>query len=149
MNDVDVLRSFAVLNRTFLTYFSASLVDKSLSYSAGVILANVGRRPGTSQDALAVDLVIDKAAVARAIKELKARKLVRAKRSVDDARVNTLFLTSSGETMLRYIDGLNRTWLAAMTADMDVGERDQLFTLVGKMARRAKTLPAELLDDER
>ena len=66
MKDVEILRSFGVLHRTFLTYFSRAIADQGLSYSEGAILANTGDKPGTNQDALALDLVIDKAAIARA-----------------------------------------------------------------------------------
>ena len=104
MLDVEILRSFAVLNRAFLAFFANELVEKNLTYSEGIIIVNVGHRPGSTQDALAVELIIDKAAVARAVKSLKEKGFVRVKKSSEDGRANNLFLTRTGEAVLRFID---------------------------------------------
>lgn len=138
MNDIEILRSFAILNRTFLSFFSSSLIGKGISYSEGVILANIGSRPGTNQDALVLELVIDKAAVARAVKVLRAKGHVRVKRSADDRRANVLMLSASGEKLLRFIQTMNRKWLAAVTTDLSAAQRRSFFEPLGAMVARAR-----------
>ncbi len=142
--DVDVLRSFAVLNRTFLSFFSTALAEWKLSYSEGVMLANVGHRPGTSQETLSVELVIDKAAVARAVKSLKRRGLLRVERSDEDRRAHCLYLTRQGEAVLRKIDALNDRWLRTITAGLSPQEHRVFFRVLARLVTRARTLPEEL-----
>jgi len=143
MKDVEVLRSFGVLNRTFLAYFSRAIADQGLSYSEGVILANLGDRPGTNQDALAHDLVIDKAAIARAVKGLKEKGFVGVKRARTDRRANELVLTRSGQRVLRDIARLNDAWIRVVTADLTATERRRFFEVLRKLVATTKQLPPE------
>ncbi|MET0596148.1 MAG: MarR family winged helix-turn-helix transcriptional regulator [Polyangiaceae bacterium] len=143
MKDVEVLRSFAILNRAFLAYFSHAIADHGLSYSEGAILANIGDRPGTNQDALALDLVIDKAAIARAVKGLKEKGFVRVKRASADRRANELLPTKSGERMLREIAGLNDEWIRFVTSDLSAAERKKFFDVLGRLVVRTKQVPSE------
>lgn len=141
MKDVEVLRSFAVLNRAFLAYFSNAIASQGLSYSEGAILANIGDRPGTNQDALALELVIDKAAIARAVKGLKAKGFVRVKRAREDRRANELLLTRTGERMLVDIARLNDAWIRFVTADLGAAERKKFFAVLGKLVARTREIP--------
>ncbi|HMJ54961.1 MAG TPA: MarR family winged helix-turn-helix transcriptional regulator [Polyangiaceae bacterium] len=143
MKDVEVLRSFGVLNRTFLAYFSHAIANQGLSYSEGAILANIGDRPGTNQDALALDLVIDKAAIARAVKGLKEKGFVRVKRAPSDGRANELTLARSGERLLSHIADLNDAWIRFVTSDLTAVERRKFFESLGKLVARTKQLPPE------
>ncbi|MBK6578578.1 MAG: winged helix-turn-helix transcriptional regulator [Sandaracinaceae bacterium] len=147
MKDVQILRSFGVLNRTFLTYFSQSLAGEGLSYSEGVILANVGDTPGVTQQALAVDLVIDRAAVARAVKGLREKGLVREKQADADRRVKQLRLTRTGERVVAKIAQWNDAWIGFVTADLGARERDTFMAALGKLVAQAKLAPPVALLD--
>lgn len=138
MHDIEVLRSFAVLNRAFLAFFSNALATRGLSYSEGVMLANVGHHPGVNQDTLSVELIIDKAAVARAVKSLKHRGLVRVKRSAEDRRANNLFLTRSGEATARFIDELNDGWIRSVTSEVPAAELKRFFKVLGRLVKRVR-----------
>lgn len=138
MSDVSLLRSFGVLNRTFLTYFSAALEDEGLSYSEGIILANLGQRPGATQSALAAELVIDRAAVARSVKGLGTKGLVRVVQAATDRRVKNLHLTPAGERMVREIDRWNDVWVGFVTDGLDDAQRETVIAALDMFAARAK-----------
>lgn len=142
MKDVEILRSFGVLNRTFLTYFSRALAEEGLSYSEGILLANIGERPSANQEALALELVIDKAAVARAVKGLKQKGFIRVKRAATDRRANELLLTRAGERLLAEIAVWNDTWVRIVTASLSASERKVLYRVLGKLVASAtRTTP--------
>ena len=126
------------MNRTFLSYFSDSIASKGISYSEGIILVNIGYTPGISQDKLAHDLVIDKAAVARSVKSLNGKRHVRTERSRSDRRQNKLSLTESGEVLFRYIRGLNHTWVDYVTSDIREKDLPRIFETIEKMVVKAK-----------
>ncbi|MEZ4325666.1 MAG: MarR family winged helix-turn-helix transcriptional regulator [Polyangiales bacterium] len=138
MKDVPLLRAFGVLNRTFSSYFSQSLAREGLSYSEGVILANVGHAPGVTQHVLAQELVIDRAAVARAVKGLRDKGLVRERQSESDGRVKELWPTRAGERMVGKIRGWNDAWIGFVTTDLSERERATFMQALGKLVLRAK-----------
>lgn len=142
LNDVDVLRSFAVLNRAFLAHFAEELAKHRLTYSEGILLANIGHRPGTTQEALVSELLLDKGAVARAVKGLKARKLVVVKQSPDDGRAHNLHLTRAGEVVLEFIDALNAAWISRVTVDISAKEFRAFSSVLSTLVTRVRALPS-------
>lgn len=144
MKDLEIVRAVAVLNRTFLSWFSAELAGVGLSYTEGVMVVNVGHHPGATQDALAAELALDKAAIARAVKTLVKRKLVQVSRRAEDRRAKRLSLTRAGEARCRDIEALNRTWLRAILPGIPAGERRVFYRVLATLAGRARALPAEL-----
>ncbi|MCB9682117.1 MAG: winged helix-turn-helix transcriptional regulator [Alphaproteobacteria bacterium] len=144
LRDVALLRSFGVLNRTFLAYFSRGLAGEGLSYSEGTVLMNVAARPGAMQDALARELVIDKAAVARSVKGLKAKELVQVRRSPTDRRAHELRLTPDGQALVARIARWNEAWIGAVTDGIDAEAWAVFRDVLTQLVARSKEAPVDV-----
>ena len=108
MENIEIIRSFGILNRAYLNYISDAINSKNISYSESILLVNIGSSSGLSQDELAGLLAIDKAAVARSVKTLSGKNLIRNEHPPDNKRIKNLYLTEAGEILFRFIMDLNK-----------------------------------------
>ena len=111
MEYMKIIKAFGVLNRTFLSYISKSLSSKDLSYSDSIFLVNIGDKEGASQEEIANSLAIDKAAIARSVKNMEGKGYIRTVRSTVDKRAKELYLSDSGKELYQYMLCLNREWI--------------------------------------
>ena len=79
MENQMIIKNFGILYRTFLNYISKSIASKDLSFSDSVFLVNIGENEGISQEEIASALAIDKAAIARSVKNMERKGYIKAK----------------------------------------------------------------------
>jgi DNA-binding MarR family transcriptional regulator len=98
------------------------------------ILVLIDRNPDTTQRRLSEGMGIEKSTLVVRLHRLAERGLVERVRSEDDRRQNGLHLTAQGRSVLKstlaFIERHERKISAALTA----GEREQLVTLLRKIA---------------
>lgn len=140
MDNTRIIRSFGILNRTFLSYISKSLMDKDLSYSDSIFLVNIGGREGTSQEEIAHSLAIDKAAVARSVKNMESKGYITAVQSRADKRAKELYLTASGKELYQFMQQINDQWVSQVMQDLDADEVERFNQTMAKISERAKNV---------
>lgn len=91
-------------------------------------------QPGITQQQLAGLLGAAPSRVVAWIDDLEQRGWVARTRDPVDRRSNSLSLTRSGQRALARIGTVARAHEAAVTAPLDPPEREQLVTLLGKLA---------------
>lgn len=138
MEYVKIIRSFGILNRTFLSYISKSLSSKDLSYSDSIFLVNIGDKEGTNQEELANSLAIDKAAIARSVKNMEKKGYLRTERSNVDKRSKELYLSESGKELYQYIQHLNHQWINHVMGDLDPDEIKAFIQTIDHISKRAR-----------
>jgi DNA-binding MarR family transcriptional regulator len=139
MEDVKVIRGFGILYRTFLSYISKSLSSKDLSFSDSVFLVNIGDNEGTNQEEIANSLAIDKAAIARSVKDMEKKGYVRTERSKVDKRAKELYLSNSGKELYQYMQSLNQEWINHVMGDLDPDDIKDFIRTIDHISNRAKT----------
>lgn len=102
MEDAKIIRAFGILYRTFLSYATKSLLKDDLSYSDSIFLVNIGGREGITQEEISNTLAIDKAAVARSVKNMQSKGYVKAVQSNSDRRAKELYLTDDGKELFQF-----------------------------------------------
>ena len=140
MKTVKIVRSFGILNRTYLSYMSKSLSKTDISYSESIFLMNIGSSPGISQEELAGALAIDKAAVARAVKNLEQKGYITIKHISEDKRVKSLYITDSGNKIFGFIDDLNLHWIDRVMGNID---KEDFIQMLEQMTEKAKNIQSE------
>ena len=145
MEYVKIIRGFGVLNRTFLSYISKSLSGKGLSYSDSIFLVNIGDKEGASQEEIANALAIDKAAVARSVKNMEKKGYIRTTRSEADKRAKELYLSDSGKELYQYMQRVNSQWMNHVMGDLAAGDIETLMQTIDHMSSRAKRYQSEKL----
>ena len=139
MEYVKMIRGFGILNRTFLSYISKSLSTKDLSYSDSIFLVNIGDKEGTNQEELAEFLAIDKAAVARSVKNMEKKGYLRTERSSIDKRAKELYLSDSGKGLYQFMQHLNSQWIDHVMGDLESDDIKAFIQTIDHISNRAKT----------
>ncbi len=139
MEDVKIIRAFGILNRTFLSYISKSLSAKDLSYSDSIFLVNIGDQEGINQEELANSLAIDKAAIARSVKNMEKKGYLRTERSNIDKRAKELYLSDSGKKLYQYVQFLQQKWINHVMGDLDPDEIKVFIHTIEHISSLAKT----------
>lgn len=134
-----MIRGFGILNRTFLSYISKSLSTKDLSYSESIFLVNIGDKEGTNQEELAEFLAIDKAAVARSVKNMEKKGYLRTERSSIDKRAKELYLSDSGKELYQFMQHLNSQWIDHVMGDLESDDIKAFIQTIDHISNRAKT----------
>ncbi len=89
----------------------------------GRLVSVIGRRPGISQQAIAARTGRDKAQVARTVKELEARGLLRRATHEHDWRMQCLSLTEAGARAAAAIDAERDALGVQVVRDIDPAQR--------------------------
>ena len=93
----------------------------------------VHHHPGTSQDAIANHMNVDKCTIARRTNRLEELGYLIRKTDENDRRQNNLFLTEEGEKLVPIIKDNLALWNALVTEDLTDEEKVTLITLLGKV----------------
>lgn len=101
MSNDEILELLAAVSNLFERRLRAMALEEApdLLFSQAKTIGFVGRNPGCSQQTLAGAVERDKGQVARLVKELEARGLLRREPDPDAWRAQRLFLTDSGQAI--------------------------------------------------
>jgi DNA-binding MarR family transcriptional regulator len=119
--------------RAIFTDFVASMGEAEISPGLFGILVIIEANPGLKQTELAIAAHLDLSSVVPVVDKLEARGYVSRRASAIDRRVNGLWLTPEGGTVLRK---LKRTVLAherRIARQLTGIEQQQLFDLLAKL----------------
>jgi DNA-binding MarR family transcriptional regulator len=117
----------------FQDLFDKAMPDEKLSQIQWTVLCLIGDNAGVSQIDLAPVIGVDRAGMMAIVDRLELRDLVVRRRTDDDRRRRALFLTESGQEMVRrYHEGHLRLQGELRKRYSDA-EMDALISLLGKL----------------
>jgi DNA-binding MarR family transcriptional regulator len=101
---------------------------------AVVLLRHVAAAEGQSQQALAEALQIPPSRMVALVDELEKRRMLERRPIPGDRRVRALHLSREGRRVLRKVMAASAQHEAALCAGLDPGEREQLISLLSRLA---------------
>jgi len=114
--------------------FTARVAELDLVPAQTGLLRAVAATPGQSQQALAQLLGTPPSRLVALVDALEERGLLERRRNPDDRRLYALHLTQGGQQLLAKIGEIARTHDDAICRALDSTERDQLRTLLTRIA---------------
>ena len=121
--------------------FAKALIPLNFSPPDAGILRLLGRSPGISQQELAKRLDMHASRLVAVIDELEKRGLVTREPNPADRRVYSLRLTQAGNEALAAIGRVARAHNESICTGLDHNEREQLGTLLEKLAAQQALAP--------
>jgi DNA-binding MarR family transcriptional regulator len=117
------------LSSKLVSTATATYGELGLGYLNARIIMALGRRPQITAARLAEVLGVDPAAVSRALRELKARKLV------DEAKgpVRSLALTADGQHLRGQVETISEAREARLLQGFTEAEADKMFQFLERM----------------
>ena len=128
---------FSVLYRQFQIYINNNTKDLGIGASEYIFIMEIYRNDNISQEELSKNLIIDKAATARAIKSLEEKEYIIRKKDKKDKRTNRIELTKKGIEIKDRLYKLLEEWGDTVTKDMDKETIELVLGIIKEMSKKA------------
>jgi len=119
--------------RAVFADFAASIGEPEISPGLFGILVIIEANAGLSQSELAQAALLDRSSLVPALDKLEGRKLVERRASDADRRVNGLWLTPTGVTLLKKLKQRVHNHEKRLASSLSAPERDQLLGLLARI----------------
>ena len=130
----------AILSRQLNIYFAHELSETELNASELVYLAQLYAHDGLTQEEMAKELSVDKAATARVMQSMEKKNLIVRKTDEKDKRAKRVFLTEKATRFEDRIREIQKDWITYITQDMTMEESEKFYSQLIRMSERAKEL---------
>lgn len=121
-------------------YGHKRFAQRNLSSTEYMLCTFLNFNVGVSQDDASTELHINKTTVAKALKNLEKRGLVRREPNVENRRKNKIFLTDSGKGIVDGAVEIYRDWEKQVTTALTKKEQQSFDELITKICDKAKIL---------
>lgn len=143
-NDSDLARqiakSISYLERHRRRYINEHLKEEGLRGSMFLAIAYLNRHPGSSQDRLCSELLIDKGNAARMCRQMEEMGLLYREQSTEDRRQYQLYLTDSGREKFPHIRKLFEQWRQIAMENFSADDCRVLTELLIKMTHNVSNM---------
>ncbi|MDX6256457.1 MAG: hypothetical protein QOJ11_2791 [Frankiales bacterium] len=131
----------AQLGQHATTLFAERIAVLELTPPQAGILRAISSEPGRSQQALSEQLALLPSRMVVFVDDLEDRGYVERRRHATDRRQHALFLTPSGEELMRQLSALARQHEQQLTAGLTAEQRATLMELLSTVATRQGIVP--------
>ncbi len=135
MNNIG--KQINILVRQFNLYLNHELTELNVSATEILYLASLYKEDGLTQDELASEYLVDKAAVARTVSKMEDKGLITRKDNPKNRRQKQLFLTEKARKIKPELKKVQDRWLKIMTEDEDAGLTEALSSYLDRIVSRA------------
>lgn len=135
MNNIG--KQINILVRQFNLYLNHELTELNVSATEILYLASLYKEDGLTQDELASEYLVDKAAVARTVSKMEDKGLITRKDNPKNRRKKQLFLTEKARKIKPELKKVQDRWLKIMTEDEDAGLTEALSSYLDRIVSRA------------
>lgn len=136
---------FGILNRRSQAFISYACQPWQISYPEYVILVELYRGDGCSQDALCKSLTADKALIARNVKKLETKGYIRRQQDQTDRRFKYMYLTEKAKHIQHALLDILQRWIHEVTKGMDPVLIEQTIHGLQIVSRNAASLSMETM----
>ncbi len=135
-----IVKCISHLERHRRKYMNENLKEKDIRGSMFLAIMYLAHNPGSSQDRLCSELLIDKGNAARLCRQLEEIGYIKREQSPLDRRQNMLFLTEYGEAQLPFIRQYLHSWSDAATSGFTSEELEILVSLLQRMKENVHSM---------
>jgi DNA-binding MarR family transcriptional regulator len=136
-DNLAIAHSFGRLHRNAKAYIVDACRAWNLTYSEYVLLLRLYEEEGRSQEELAAELDLDKAAITRSIQLLEQKNFLRRETDTADRRKKLLFVTPYARTQQTVLQDVLGKWIESLSQDLTKEETETVVTVLTKLAIRS------------
>ena len=111
------------------------ILESSFSLPEARILYELYHREGIQAGDITAMLGIDKGYLSRILDQFTRQQLIVRKRSIEDGRVQHIFLTAKGRTAFEALNQASITQVEGMLAPLPAGDREKLVHHMNEIKR--------------
>lgn len=136
-DNLAIAHSFGRLHRNAKAYIVDACRAWNLTYSEYVLLLRLYEEEGRSQEALAAELDLDKAAITRSIQLLEQKNFLLRKTDTADRRKKLLFVTDYARTQQDVLQAVLGKWIESLSQAVTKEEVETVTKVLTKLAVRS------------
>lgn len=133
-------KNISVLYRQLNVFLNRELGSADISATELMYLASLYRQNGITQDELANEYCIDKAATARTIQKMERKGLVRRIADTEDKRAKKVLLTDKALKYREMIFDIQNKWLKEIHVEIPKEEINIFVKVLSSAAEKIKEL---------
>lgn len=133
-----ISRYIMMISRCSNQFRSERLRDTGLCGQHCAYILRVCREPGTTQDAIAREICVNKSNVTRQLAALEQNGFVERRPCEADSRAMEVYPTEKALAVLPEVRAVLREWNESITADFTEEEKAQFLDLLARAADRAE-----------
>lgn len=142
-----ISRYIMMISRCSNQFRSERLRDTGLCGQHCAYILRVCREPGTTQDAIAREICVNKSNVTRQLAALEQNGFVERRPCEADSRAMEVYPTEKALAALPEVRAVLREWNECITADFTEEEKAQFLDLLARAADRAERRLNEVKKD--
>ena len=142
-----ISRYIMMISRCSNQVRSERLRDTGLCGQHCAYILRVCREPGTTQDAIAREICVNKSNVTRQLAALEQNGFVERRPCEADSRAMEVYPTEKALAVLPEVRAVLREWNECITADFTEEEKTQFLDLLARAADRAERRLNEVKKD--
>ena len=142
-----ISRYIMMISRCSNQFRSERLRDTGLCGQHCAYILRVCREPGTTQDAIAREICVNKSNVTRQLAALEQNGFVERRPCEADSRAMEVYPTEKALAVLPEVRAVLREWHDCITADFTEEEKTQFLDLLARAADRAERRLNEVKKD--
>ncbi len=142
-----ISRYIMMISRCSNQFRSERLRDTGLCGQHCAYILRVCREPGTTQDAIAREICVNKSNVTRQLAALEQNGFVERRPCEADSRAMEVYPTEKALAVLPEVRAVLREWNECITADFTEEEKTQFLDLLARAADRAERRLNEVKKD--
>ena len=127
-------KNLSIIYRQFTVFLNRELADSELTATELMYIGSLYDQDGVTQDDLAREFCIDKAATARTIQTLEGKGLLLRKVDENDRRAKRIYLTPKVEKNKTTIETVQKKWMDLCGADISKEEIAAFEKMLSKFA---------------
>ncbi len=118
-------KNISILYRQFNLFINHELSDVELNATDLMYLGTLFSKEGITQDDLAKDFCVDKAATARSMRNLEKKGIITRQSDKDDRRVKQIYLTEKAYEYKPLMKSIKEKWMKICNTSMNENEVEQ------------------------
>ena len=118
-------KNISILYRQFNLFINHELSDVELNATDLMYLGTLFSKEGITQDDLAKDFCVDKAATARSMRKLERKGIITRQSDKDDRRVKKIYLTEKAYEYKSLMKSIKEKWMKICNTSMNENEVEQ------------------------
>ena len=131
-------KNLSIIYRQFTVFLNRELADSELTATELMYIGSLYDQDGVTQDDLAREFCIDKAATARTIQTLESKGILLRKVDENDRRAKRIYLTPKAEKYKTTIEAVQKKWMDLCGADMSKEEIAAFEKKLSELAERVR-----------
>lgn len=140
-------KNISILYRQFNLFINHELSDVELNATDLMYLGTLFSKEGITQDDLAKDFCVDKAATARSMRNLEKKGIITRQSDKDDRRVKKIYLTEKAYEYKPLMKSIKEKWMKICNTPMNENEVEQFaqnLEIITEHVKRVNNMKSEV-----